>query len=617
MKRLSSYGLLFLGLLILLLGLKPASSSSSVDILSLASLPVQAGGRVKPLDTVARNALRLFSGRQVLRLPSGERLSAARWLSDVLLHPEVADAYPVFRIDNDQVLGFCGLSLDRQYVAFSELEPLLDKIQQQVAIVLPEHAQRSVFERRLVQLSEALLYYQRLRNGLYSDTNPTGNVVARHAAWLESIRAVKATVQGQQHEPIMADPAAFGRFGEFLSHYQRLKMLSPLGIVPPRTPEAFADGDWDNAGESLIASIDSETIDPVLQNYAALMTAYRRGKAHAFNEALAALHNDYKVSLPAATHRRLALEAFYNDYQPFYQSLLLYLIVFVAVSVGWLLRSISMGSGLQSGAFGLLFLAFAIHSVGLAMRMYLQGRPPVTNLYSSAVFVGWVAVGLGIVLERFSHKGIGSLTAALIGAVTLIIAHNLSTSGDTLEMMRAVLDSNFWLATHVITITVGYGAMFLSGVIATIALLRGAVTRSFDATTAKTLSSMVYGVVCFATLFSFVGTLLGGIWADRSWGRFWGWDPKENGALLIVLWCAIILHARWGKLVSERGLMIMAVFGNIVTAWSWFGTNMLGIGLHAYGFIDRAFFALLAFIGSQLLIMLIGCFTFRVKPKEP
>jgi hypothetical protein len=117
---------------------------------------------------------------------------------------------------------------------------------------------------------------------------------------------------------------------------------------------------------------------------------------------------------------------------------------------------------------------------------------------------------------------------------------------------------------------------------------------------------MVYGIVCFATLFSFVGTILGGIWADQSWGRFWGWDPKENGALLIVLWNAIILHARWGGLVRQKGLMVLAVFGNVVTSWSWFGVNMLGIGLHSYGFMDSAFPWLIAFGASQLIFMLIG-----------
>jgi hypothetical protein len=112
--------------------------------------------------------------------------------------------------------------------------------------------------------------------------------------------------------------------------------------------------------------------------------------------------------------------------------------------------------------------------------------------------------------------------------------------------------------------------------------------------------------VCFATLFSFVGTVLGGIWADQSWGRFWGWDPKENGALIIVLWNALILHARWGGLVRERGLMNMAIFGNIVTAWSWFGVNMLGIGLHSYGFMDAAFKWLMLFNASQIALIGLG-----------
>jgi cytochrome c biogenesis factor len=116
---------------------------------------------------------------------------------------------------------------------------------------------------------------------------------------------------------------------------------------------------------------------------------------------------------------------------------------------------------------------------------------------------------------------------------------------------------------------------------------------------------MVYGVVCFATLFSFVGTVLGGIWADQSWGRFWGWDPKENGALLIVLWCALILHARWGGFIRQRGLMAMAIFGNAITAFSWFGVNMLGVGLHSYGFMDKAFPWLLGFVILQAVMVLL------------
>jgi cytochrome c-type biogenesis protein CcsB len=260
-----------------------------------------------------------------------------------------------------------------------------------------------------------------------------------------------------------------------------------------------------------------------------------------------------------------------------------------------------------------------LHTIGLVARMYLEKRPPVTNLYSSAVFIGWGAVLFGIILERVSRIGIGAIVAALVGFTTQVIAINLAVGGDTMEMMRAVLDSNFWLATHVVTVTIGYSAMFVAGLLAVLYVIlggfgrhlnraagRGTPEKSGDDNFGKILGRMVYAIVCLATLFSFVGTVLGGIWADQSWGRFWGWDPKENGALLIVIWCAVILHARWGGMVRDRGVALLAIFGNIITAWSWFGVNMLGVGLHSYGFMDSAFKWLVLFVVSQMVLIAVG-----------
>jgi ABC-type transport system involved in cytochrome c biogenesis permease subunit len=258
---------------------------------------------------------------------------------------------------------------------------------------------------------------------------------------------------------------------------------------------------------------------------------------------------------------------------------------------------------MRRSAFNLVALACVIHTAGLAFRIYLEGRPPVTNLYSSAVFIGWGAVILGLFLERFFPLALGVLAASAVGFVTQIIAHNLSLGGDTMEMLRAVLDTNFWLATHVITVTLGYSATFFAGLLAVLYVVLGFFTRNLTEEQGRNLTRMVYGIICFATLFSFIGTVLGGIWADQSWGRFWGWDPKENGALLIVIWNAIYLHARWGGLTQERGLMAIAIFGNLVTAWSWFGVNMLGVGLHSYGFMDSAFKWLLLFGVSQMFFI--------------
>jgi len=271
-------------------------------------------------------------------------------------------------------------------------------------------------------------------------------------------------------------------------------------------------------------------------------------------------------------------------------------------------------------------LAGLVHTFGLIFRMCLEGRPPVTNLYSSAIFIGWGAMVLGLALESVYKLGLGNVVSSFAGFVTLVIAHNLALGGDTMEMMRAVLDTNFWLATHVVVVTLGYASTFVAGLLAIAYIVFGLTTPLLSepvskVTLGKALAKMVYAILCFATLFSFVGTVLGGIWADQSWGRFWGWDPKENGALLIVLWNALILHARWGGLVRERGLVNLAVFGNIVTSFSWFGVNMLSIGLHSYGFMDAARGWLTAFVTSQLVIIGLGLLplhlwrSFRSTPK--
>jgi ABC-type transport system involved in cytochrome c biogenesis permease subunit len=195
----------------------------------------------------------------------------------------------------------------------------------------------------------------------------------------------------------------------------------------------------------------------------------------------------------------------------------------------------------------------------------------------------------------------------------------LAGEGDTFTVLQAVLDTQFWLATHVVCVTLGYSTTFVAGLLGIIYILRrllvgwltpaGATAVSPRA--GQDLARMIYGTLCFAIFFSFVGTVLGGLWADDSWGRFWGWDPKENGALIIVLWNALVLHARWGGMVKQRGLAVLAVCGNITTSWSWFGVNELGVGLHSYGFTEGVLRNLGLFIASQLLIAGLGLLPLR------
>jgi len=252
----------------------------------------------------------------------------------------------------------------------------------------------------------------------------------------------------------------------------------------------------------------------------------------------------------------------------------------------------------------LMLLVLVIHTAGLVARFVIEGRPPVTTLYTSAIFIGWAAAIFGLLLERIYPFAIGVVVAAALDFCSLFIAHYLQIQdGATFKVLQPVLDTNFWLATHVVMVTLGYASTFFAGFLAIIYIVRGAFGGNLTPDLAKALTRMVYAIVCFATLFSFVGTVLGGLWADQSWGRFWGWDVKENGAVMIVVWNAILLHARWGGLFRERGLMCCAIGGNIVTAWSWFGVNNLGIGLHSYGFTSGVMYALCGFAASQLVLI--------------
>lgn len=286
--------------------------------------------------------------------------------------------------------------------------------------------------------------------------------------------------------------------------------------------------------------------------------------------------------------RTLYLELFFNTLQPFFFAKIYYLIALVFFVLLTLFRK-----NLWCAS-GFMIAAFILHTLGILLRMTIEGRPPVTNLYSSALFVGWAGVLTSFLLMRKNSSFMLPI-AGSIGFLTLSISSALNIQGETLEMMRAVLDSNFWLSSHVIAITLGYGAAFLAGFLAAYALL-----FSNDL---KSAAALVYKIITLTLVLSFVGTLLGGIWADQSWGRFWGWDPKENGALMIVLWNSIIIHMRIAGFVQSVGFLRLAVFGNVITSFSWFGVNMLGIGLHSYGFIEQAFVWLLIFIIANLVII--------------
>ena len=533
-----------IGMLIAFSGLIRPVPASDLDTSGFARLPVSSGGRIKPMDTAARSMMMVAGGKQRTASEDGD-ISAVRFLIDLIAKPENITDVPLVRVDHPDVLALIGKTPDQGgRIPLGEIEPNWQQIAQQASQSLSiEPKQRDGFQRAVIQLHD--------------------------------------------------------RVNQVLAHAQ---MRQPYSI-PPLSP----DGQWRPFHDAFLDDQASDTPHPSVAYLTTIMNAANQGDPERFEASVDSYTQLLDESMPGVM-RKMRLEVWFNRASLFTGTTAVYIAAFLCVCGSFMARGGASGSALaerlRSSSWALLVVAVLVHTLAIGMRIYLQERPPVTNLYSSAIFVGWASALAGIFIERLFRMGIAVLGAATIGAATLIIAHNLGNDGDTMQMMQAVLDSNFWLATHVITITLGYSATFLAGTIAALYLLGRFLTRAITPERERAMIRMVYGVACFALLLSFVGTVLGGIWADQSWGRFWGWDPKENGAALVVLINAIILHARWGGMIRAKGIAVLAVAGNIVTAWSWFGTNMLGVGLHAYGFMDSAMMWLMIFVISQVALIL-------------
>jgi ABC-type transport system involved in cytochrome c biogenesis permease subunit len=624
-------------------------------------IPVMANGRFQPLDSLARNSLLQLREKAsaisstALKGPDKQRIMpAAEWLAEVMFNPVVAEARPNFRIDNLELKQVLELPVepdeiknaDGKHYAYNQIRPKLGALQEQARQAAGVKSElQTPYQAAVLQLLKQVQLFWRLENLV--QPRVTDLLAALKAAppdgaedFLKMVDEVKpqdardwktelgafldnasagrtaliASRDGKPH-----DEKALTDFKRDLVRFEAMSMKGQAFLIPTGDPAKAPDA-WRSTSDALMEAASGGTPHPALHAYAAMADAFRAGRAPDFNAAV----TDYAAQLKPQFGPVLAKaqrEQFFNILSPFTNAMAIYVAVGLCAIFFWFAPV--TGEWLRRTAVMLCLVALVIHAGGLIFRMVLEGRPPVTNLYSAAVFIGFAACILGLVLELVWRNSIGIIVSAVIGFSTLLIAHHLAVGGDTMEMMRAVLDTNFWLATHVVIVTLGYASTYVAGFLAIIFVLRGVFTTTLDAPLRQSLAKMIYAITCFATLFSFVGTVLGGIWADQSWGRFWGWDPKENGALIIVLWNALILHARWGGLVRERGLANLAVFGNIVTTWSFFGTNMLGVGLHSYGFMDEQRTAFLSFIASQAAIIAIGLLpvgawrSFRAAPGRP
>jgi ABC-type transport system involved in cytochrome c biogenesis permease subunit len=485
-------------LIILLLSVITQASKAN----DLATFPVQSEGRIKPLDTIAREHLTILSSKDHLA-----NLSAIDWYTELLFDHKNAYQRPVIKIHNPDLVSSLNLTWHKTHLySFAEISDSLSEKQNLITELSDQEINTlTLTQKQLVQLHLKQIWY-----------------------------------------------------------YQISQSLS-----------------------SIIPELD-------IRNN--LATALENKDLKQWKESIKVFKSNN-----LANFNKLKLEVFYNKISPFNIALIFYLLSLLCIFIGALihLRKKHIYNNLS---FAFLNLGALTHLFSIIIRVIILSRPPVATLYESIIFVSLITSFFAILMQLKKRNIQLTFVANIIAIILLFIANKYNVNEDSFGMLEAVLNNNFWLGTHVLTISIGYGCCLICGCLSHIYVFQANLKNTSKTSQSNLLKSIVITSL-IALFFSITGTILGGIWADQSWGRFWGWDPKENGALFICLWLIFMLHGKIAKLFNNFYFCLGLAFINIVVALAWYGVNLLNVGLHSYGFTENIAFNLFLFCAIEMVFL--------------
>ena len=559
------------------------------------NIPIQEGGRIKPLDTYARNQTLAFYGKRKI---NHEDLSAIDWILDLVIFPEKGLEQKIFNIRNPDIVNALGLEWTNNFHKYSYSE-IFPGVQDQLPLIRnifeKKDADRDLFENQLIEIYQNVMKYREI------------------ASSLSCLLPMFTVYDPETAKKLHLQPGQFTSYAHIMSHRGSLLDVSQniltkpeeswtdserevalllyslqqtstddfakaLKIIPPEKDDST--GLWISPWELLDGRVIEPHQDKILKSMEAYLVARYEKNSVAMSSAL----ESYKTGILSSPAERinfniLEKEIWVNKANLFTVSLVFYLLGFILLGVSWMVQP----TLLRNIAYGTMVSGFILHTYGIYLRMVIMSRPPISTLYETVIFVGFVIVLFSVVIEYLRKDGLGIFIGSISGSLLHYVGFGYAADGDTMEMLVAVLNSNFWLATHVTTIILGYGSSLMAGLIGHLYLIEK-IRVPKQSAHLKSIYDNLFGVTLIALFFTLFGTILGGIWADQSWGRFWGWDPKENGALLIVLWQLMMVHMRLSGLAKPDSFALGMVLNNIVVIMAWFGVNLLSIGLHSYGF---------------------------------
>ena len=600
----------------------------SEDI-NFSHIPIQESGRIKPMDTYARNQLLLFYGREYIDAkdnPDNRKIDAIDWLVGLLRNPTEELNREIFYISNwsnspevEISLGLDGRDSHRYSFyeiidGFKQNQELLESLRTKPQSSY-SHVEQQILDvySKIVLLDEIAHSFKCINPEIYIENQNILDALGLKEPSKVSYSFFVNNIYS--FSPLMAELLEVDQDNWNLKQKDLNRIAIELHTIGQyQYAKAIKVIPSDNKYNEWLSPWNLMEIDNISNNQTNLILQLEKNIIQYVGSET---ENNNKEDLfkyfsilenfnDEINYSKIKREVNNNQIKFFSKSLIFYLLAFIMLGISWIFKPILF----RKISISFISIGFGLHVFGIINRMIIMQRPPVSTLYESILFVGFVLVLISLIFEIMRKDSLG-LFVGLIGGILLhFIGLKYAADGDTLGMLVAVLNSNFWLSIHVTTITFGYGVSLVAGLMGHVYLLRAFWFGSRDKQL-KNIYNNVYGLTLIALFFTLFGTILGGIWADQSWGRFWGWDPKENGALLIVMWHLMVLHLRVSGLAKPLDFAFFASLVNIIVSLAWFGVNLLNVGLHSYGFTDNVALNLFTFISIELLF----CTGFYLKIK--
>ena len=505
-----------------------AADTSGLDYKQFGLLAIQDGGRRKPLDTFAKETLIRLTGRSTYTDKAGRKWTPNDFVLSALLETHDWKNEPMVLVSFGKLKEQLGLDKTQGRFSFARLTalPELNRLANEAHALRKAEKPLDRLQQEVMSVTERLALFAHVMDG----------------------------------SAFLIVPAS--------------KSETDAWVVPPEFSRYYTDAQF----------------APIQIQLQTLATAYTNGDSFNFSRASIQLRENLHELSPAIypQDRQLRLEYFYNHFDGFYRAAWCYGVALVILIAAHLRKR---GSALRGRGtlpvFGvaIVILGLAFHASGIVMRCLIAGRPPVTNMYESIIWVSFAVSFFGMIFFARYRTPVYLLAALPVTLVALLLVHQMPIAmPSSIDPLVPVLRDNFWLTIHVLTITLSYAAFALAMGFGHILLWRYARNPSAARADAP-MHFWLYRVLQLGVLLLAAGTILGGVWANYSWGRFWGWDPKETWALIALLCYILTLHGRLAGWWTEFGLVVASVVCFLAVLMAWYGVNfVLGKGLHSYGF---------------------------------